>query len=247
MLLLALLIYLNLLDDCIARPRIVGGREVNITEYPYQLSLRLNNQHICGAVLISDLYGLSAAHCFVVRGSYTVRAGSSYLTEGGIIVPVITAILHPHPDPRNQNNDIAILKFANRLSFSSTIQPISLPEQDETPMPGWLGVVSGWGSTSNQEATNATKTLRAVTIPVEYPEWCQSRYSYIHLTKRMFCAGYREGGKDSCQGDSGGPFVINGKLFGIISWGYFCAQSGYPGVYTNVGAFRNYINLNSGV
>lgn len=36
------------------------------------------------------------------------------------------------------------------------------------------------------------------------------------------------------QGDSGGPLIVNGKLVGIISWGFGCAAPERPGVYTKV-------------
>lgn len=44
---------------------IVGGSEANINNFRYQLSLRFNNNHICGASAISNRFALSAAHCIV--------------------------------------------------------------------------------------------------------------------------------------------------------------------------------------
>lgn len=43
--------------------RIVGGEPTSIEEYPYQASLRYQSSHRCGAVIISEYYALTAAHC----------------------------------------------------------------------------------------------------------------------------------------------------------------------------------------
>lgn len=43
--------------------RIVGGEAAYIEEYPYQASLQYFLSHICGAVIISENYVVTAAHC----------------------------------------------------------------------------------------------------------------------------------------------------------------------------------------
>lgn len=63
----------------------------------------------------------------------------------------------------------------------------------------------------------------------------------------MLCAGYPSGGKDSCQNDSGGPLVEGSTVVGIVSWGWGCAAAGYPGVYADVGALRDWIESATGV
>lgn len=43
--------------------KIIGGDPSFIEEYPYQASLQYSSAHICGAVVISEDYVLTAAHC----------------------------------------------------------------------------------------------------------------------------------------------------------------------------------------
>ena len=52
------------------------------------------------------------------------------------------------------------------------------------------------------------------------------------------------------QGDSGGPFVCadgtdEDPVFyqrGVTSWGYGCAMEDFPGVYTRVGRYKDWIS-----
>ena len=55
----------------------------------------------------------------------------------------------------------------------------------------------------------------------------------------MFCAESKP--NDACSGDSGGPAVINGKLAGVISNGYDCATGRFPGVYTKIYKYHDWV------
>ena len=66
-----------------------------------------------------------------------------------------------------------------------------------------------------------------------------SEHIIYHVIDSMICT-YTEG-KDTCSGDSGGPLTQDNFLVGITSWSDECAKDGYPGVYTEVTFFLNWI------
>lgn len=45
--------------------RIVGGEPTFVENFPYQASLRVWSAHSCGAVIISENFLLTAAHCTI--------------------------------------------------------------------------------------------------------------------------------------------------------------------------------------
>ena len=88
------------------------------------------------------------------------------------------------------------------------------------------------------EGTGPEDTFQKVDVPVLGDAYCEKAYaSEGYTADGEICAGYEEGGKDSCQGDSGGPLVLNGRLFGVVSWGVGCADAGNPGVYAEVATY----------
>merc|ERR1712113_1353184 len=92
------------------------------------------------------------------------------------------------------------------------------------------------------EGGSLARVLQKVDVPVVSDDHCRDSYGQSDITDSMICAGLDQGGKDSCQGDSGGPFMCGNELSGVVSWGYGCAEAGYPGVYTQTSYFVDWIN-----
>lgn len=168
----------------------------------------------------------------------TVRVGSSFHNSGGIVAKVNRIHQHPQYDPYNIDYDIAVLELEEDLEFSDSVKPI--PLVTSKPADGSLSTVTGWGAT--REGGPISQQLQRVRVDIVNREDCAKSYAGFAITQRMICAGVPQGGKDACQGDSGGPLVVDGKLAGVVSWGYGCARPGYPGVYANVYELLGWIN-----
>lgn len=64
----------------------------------------------------------------------------------------------------------------------------------------------------------------------------------------MLCAGVEEGGRGQCSGDSGSPLTIDGMQIGVVSWSVKpCAVAPYPGVYTKVSHYIDWIIEKTGL
>lgn len=229
--------------------RIVGGDATTIEQYPWQISMTNFGSHRCGGSILSATKIITASHC--VRGvlmQYVgIRAGSTFRTNGGVEIPVSRIIEHDDNNvPILFDNDIALLFLASSLTFGTGIQVINLPPQGFVVPHGTDSRVSGWGALSQGGA--ASDVLQVVTVPIVSNDICGNAYAQLNpITDGMICAGVLEtGGRDACQGDSGGPLVVgegaNAVLHGLVSWGYGCAQPGFPGVNARVAYYRDWID-----
>lgn len=112
---------------------------------------------------------------------------------------------------------------------------------------GTVLTITGWGDTA-ESSGKGSEILQEVRIPLVSYENCVSAYQDETITDNMLCAGLLgTGGVDSCQGDSGGPAAIDTVLYGIVSWGYGCAEPQYPGVYTNVANYVDWIKNSTSI
>merc|ERR1712180_432125 len=220
--------------------RIVGGDEATPGELPYQLSFQDLSYgspwHFCGASIYNENWAICAGHC--VAGEDMNNPDYLQVVAG------------EHNQDITEGNEQSIIlskiiQLSSPLTFNDFVQPIPLAEAGHAASGDCI--VSGWGTTS--EGGNTPSVLMKVSVPVVSDEECRDAYGASEILDSMICAGLKEGGKDSCQGDSGGPFVCEDTgsryLAGIVSWGYGCARPNYPGVYTEVSYFVDWIMTNT--
>ncbi|XP_007949742.2 serine protease 48 [Orycteropus afer afer] len=257
----AFLLFLLLGISVCGRPtytsRIVGGQDAAKGYWPWQVSLRLGQSHICGGSLINEWWILTAAHCVSTTWTlltYTVWLGSidaDYSSEG---LQYYVSKIIIHPNFKETTADIALLKLSSRVTFTSLILPICLPNiKKHLAIPASCWVV-GWGKTKESQDSDFYPILQEVEVPVIDHKACEKLYNPIGvyfpelekvIKKDMICAGDTDRHKDSCKGDSGGPLScdIDGVWIqiGVVSWGIGCGQS-LPAVYTSVIYYQKWIN-----
>lgn len=224
---------------CAASPKIVGGRPIDVRTAPYQASLIYRGRHSCGGSILSDRLIVTAAHCVAEMTDMSqlqIRVGSNVVTSGGQLVGVQKTVYHEQYTAENGDNDIGLVYLRTPVQFNEFVQPIGLvnteiADNTVVQVTGY-GVLHEMGPMAGQlQGTMLLKLSDSICGRV-YP-----------MTSRMFCAAAL--GRDACQGDSGGPLVYDGRLYGIVSFGYGCARPEFPGVYTKVSAMSAWILQNT--
>ena len=233
-------------------PNIVGGNTAADGEFPFLVRLYINignSSYLCSGSLLSPTWVITAAHCLdgAAASGVLIRAGSNQKSSGGEIVGARQLYMHPSYNRGTFDNDIALINLSAAVTAPKTGSISRLSNNESSAMPEGSAVwVAGWGTTAS--GGNTSENLLKVSVNVSYAESCAANSSYFsyELTNNMICAGVPTGGKDACQGDSGGPLFRydnnNIWLAGIVSWGYGCALSSYPGVYARVANYDAWIN-----
>jgi secreted trypsin-like serine protease len=237
-----------------ATPEIVGGVIALTGAWPAQVGLRVKNAQsnydalFCGGTLIHKRFVLTAAHCsdfFVSPTQVQVVTGTQNLNSGGVKRNVAKITIHRLWDPSTFAFDVAIWKLAEDVQDIIPAVMIKRDEELALAATNDPATMTGWGTTS--EGGSLSARLRQVTVPIVSRAICNRPSSYGgEVTVQMICAGLLAGGKDTCQGDSGGPLWVKNEaekfiVAGITSWGAGCAQPSFPGVYTRLAIFTDWI------
>eukprot|EP00066_Takifugu_rubripes_P029447 XP_011618713.1 PREDICTED: complement factor I [Takifugu rubripes] len=236
--------------------RVVGGVPARPTQIQWQIALEENKKIDCGGAYIGGCWVITAAHCvrpkpsaFMVKFSLWKKSRAQNTTD---IVPVKDIFIHPRFNASSYENDIALVELKT-LPFKKTcleenpaVSAVCVPWTTQLFQPNHTCSISGWGRTTDGGKVSQVLLWANVSLISD----CE-RFYPDRLRPGMMCAGDQDGSVDSCQGDSGGPLVCQDELgvsylWGIVSWGERCGHSGFPGVYTQVAHYFEWIRLHTG-
>ena len=151
---------------------------------------------------------------------------------------------------------ICLPKYENKSEirdYSDDPEYENVEESDA--LVGSFGRILGWGSTKKRiskrikRAAELSDRLKEADVQIISNSECERmitrQRSEYNINRKHICALTPD--TDACQGDSGGPLVTTEKgrwvQVGIVSFGEGCADTRFPGVYTNVGQFLDWIRL----
>ncbi|XP_034403156.1 coagulation factor VII [Cyclopterus lumpus] len=232
-------------------PRVVNGENCPKGHCPWQALLTEGNDFFCGAVVLSDHWVLTAAHCVWKKNAsvFNITVGDHDLSKDDQTEQkrrVVKVLIHHGYNQTSWDSDLALLKLHRPVKLGPYVVPICLSARNSTFSRTLATIrqstVSGWGRQSLFGST--AKILQRLTLPRVPLQECRL-HTRLNITRNMLCAGLKSGGRDACKGDSGGPLVTRYKktwfLTGVVSWGKGCATENMYGVYTKVSNFLGWI------
>jgi len=246
--------------------RIVGGVAALPGEFPFSVSLQWVligvSTHVCGGVILNNIWVLSAAHCFTdtpTIGSLVILAGRHNLgaTEPGQVSHAVdrarSVIHHGWGGGGVGPDDLVLIRLVLPITFTDRIRPARLPQSGVIPT--GTGILSGWGSTGGSGSSNILQ--KAILSKIENLV-CRQAIFDLNLNGNLvddtnFCTGPLTGGLSACSGDSGSGMIQgaspNEVVTGIVSWGITpCGTRGAPsGVFKQVSLYIGWIFENTGI
>ncbi|XP_011504639.1 PREDICTED: chymotrypsin-1-like [Ceratosolen solmsi marchali] len=228
--------------------RIIGGQDADVRAYPFIASFKHvgNPNTFCGGAIISNMHIVTTAQCLygepnnyrlvrVYTGISTSdpNAGTSHEIQR---VFINRRFINKGNRDEMYLNDIAVVKLKQAIQFNEFQSAIELLDRDVAENES--GFVLGWGSTSYPENSYPSQMQKAQMNIL--PARSYSSFFYFILHDTQFAALDKQG-VGPCTGDGGDPFIIDGKLAGLASIIYPCAQ-GLPDIYTKMYYYIDYIN-----
>ncbi|CAG5107778.1 Oidioi.mRNA.OKI2018_I69.chr1.g3483.t1.cds [Oikopleura dioica] len=228
--------------------KILGGQQVDERAHWPWLAHFKGAAEECAAVIVGDKFLVTSAQCCGlnilsrnVRVGTLSKFGDDDVSDEESLFKIMNFKKHDSFSDR-LFNDLCVLEVDREFTFSSRVHPICLA--DSPPLAAEKGFVAGWG-VAKANNDSFVEYFREAELEISVGSECTSTFENNVDLNIQLCVEDPSGRKAACGGDSGAPFVVldNGvpKLAGLMSWGLGCLQADKPSVYTNIAAYRSWL------
>lgn len=181
-----------------------------ISDYPWFVSMQEGENHVCGGVLISDIWVLS--DFFINKVTHIQYGVDDFRNKTVNRIKVVKIIQHENHSRDPFENFIALAKLNKSVVFGTRTFPAKLPESHFEVPENWETEVNMVGLGSEYYHGPYSTKLKAVKMILAPKGNCNE-------SETFFCVGSKDGGKGACTGDYGGPLTLkSGLLVGMHSF-----------------------------
>ncbi|XP_045763684.1 transmembrane protease serine 9-like [Maniola jurtina] len=211
-----------------------SGAESHIEDHPYQVSFKVDNTYYCGGFMVGEREVITPAHCTygVSPKQVTLRAGSSFLDEGGVVIPVAEVVTHPEYNNPAFDKDVGYMITAEPIIFSETIQPIALPPRDR-PLNGEI-LVSGWGTRKGEVTTIPSRVMKTMARVMDEMQ-CRVAYPTLMTRNKACSTNFFLSRGSTCQRDTEGTAIQDGMAVALVTFTGVCHELS-PSVFADLAA-----------
>ncbi|XP_049537037.1 chymotrypsin-like protease CTRL-1 [Anopheles darlingi] len=212
----------------------------------------------CGGALISEQYVLLSAHCLWTLGDDYVSLGRHDYTRNSshaeVTIERNETILYPNYDEftKTQYDDIALVRLAKPVTFTSYIYPICLWTDVEK-----LSELQKYIATGFRKGQQVNDTQDTQLVKLQFKrllnqdctrEYADSPYYPDGIPANQLCVQSPVEWSDACEGDAGGLLQTleddrTGlyRLLGVEGKGQECDQAHGMYTYTRVEKYLDWI------
>jgi trypsin len=247
----------RVLVDNYATPRIAGGTITEEGQYPYFTTLA---SRMCGSTLIHPDILMTAGNCQKAYAKERVVYVGAHEVNGTRVVTaaetrrVVRQYPHPDFDFSWRHNDLTLFQLDRPVNPTWPVQLNSDPD-----IPSLNSTLTAIGFGASHWLEPCSDFLLESNLYPGDPDTCKSQYRgygfYDMNPAIILCASHPLPDHDSCipvpghyhdscHGDSGGPLLdtATGTQVGIVSFVFGCWGPNFPGIYTRVSAYTNWIH-----
>uniref|UniRef100_U5ETW5 Putative chymotrypsin 1 n=1 Tax=Corethrella appendiculata TaxID=1370023 RepID=U5ETW5_9DIPT len=236
------IILLILVNYSLKVESIIGGRTARPNFAPYAVSIQSNGAHVCGGAIIDASHIISTAKCLKTVNINSVLVGTQKLSTNNKRITIQSSAITTHLNYNSTHglNDIGLIKLAEPLTLSATIEKIdyntaAMASGVVTTFVGWGSVVPNIDIFPNDLQVLYQKSLTNSD--------CRSIFIDDSSVNVGNICAYIQEGQTTCKRDHGSPLVANGKLIGLLTLNVQCTGR-KPDVFVDIAYYSNWITQN---